>query len=320
MLSMVRRVLFAVVFAGCYAPRVPSGVSCSESGSCPRGQTCIAGVCDGADPNLDASGDSAMVDAPPDSLTDANPMIGWAVPAKITELSSPRDDFGPSLFANGLRIYIASDRTVLDTFKIWYAPRATTAQPFSPPAPAAELDLSGNEYDPEVSAGGLELHYGSSAAPVGVRTTSRPGTSDNWTVPPDLVGIGASREGPSLALGDTRMVVSVVRTGGIEEWERATTSSPWVLLRGHPSLATLAYPGISSDGLELYATHISDGQLFRATRATTSDVFGAPQRYLFGTSIDAQPIYDPELTPDGKTMYLSIDDGSSFDIYVTTRP
>lgn len=47
---------------GCYQPVVPSGVPCSQSGECPRGESCVAGVCSGAGAGEpDAPPGSAMI-------------------------------------------------------------------------------------------------------------------------------------------------------------------------------------------------------------------------------------------------------------------
>jgi hypothetical protein len=50
--------------AACYQPSIPSGVQCSQSGDCPVGQECVAGVCDGTggvDFEVDAPAGSTVV-------------------------------------------------------------------------------------------------------------------------------------------------------------------------------------------------------------------------------------------------------------------
>lgn len=272
-------------------------------------------VASGVDPDAPIN----VIDVP-DGL-DA-PLMTWTVPVRVPELSTSGDDFGPSLFANQLRIYVASNMVasnMVGGFRIYYGSRGSTTQPFSAITPASELDLAGDEYDPEVSGTGLELHYAVDAAPRGLRQTTRMATGVPWTVPPTVVAGLTDRQGPSLAVSDKRMVVSLRGIGGIEEYGRATTTDTWALLRTHATLDKLTFPGLSADGLEIYGTHSGTKHLYRATRATLDDPFSVPQQVLFGGPIDNREIYDAELTIDGRTMYLAIKDDTGVDIYVTTR-
>jgi len=308
-----------VLACGCYAPAVPSGVPCSSEGRCPGDQRCVAGICGGAIPGGDGPLDDSSIE--PDAAVgpDAPPITLWAVPMRVAALSTAGDDFGPSLFANGLRIYVASDVANGGSHRIYYASRASSTSAFSMLQVANELDVAGaEEYDAEVSMAGVELHFVSSANPRGIRQTSRASTTTPWTVPAMELGL-TDREGPSLAVSDTRMVVSRHTTGGIEEYTRSTASSSWTLVRTHATLGGMVYPGISADGLEIYATTKNDDHLFRATRASIDDPFGTPARVLFGGGLDGGQIYDPELSSDGNTLYLAINTGAGYDIYVTTR-
>jgi hypothetical protein len=57
-------VVAIVLVAACYQPAIPSGVRCSQSGECPRGEACVAGVCGGAG-EIDAGPiDARPIDAP----------------------------------------------------------------------------------------------------------------------------------------------------------------------------------------------------------------------------------------------------------------
>src|ERR1041384_3027984 len=42
--AMCRLLGVVLLVAGCYQPRVPIGLACSDHGSCPNGQTCGAGA------------------------------------------------------------------------------------------------------------------------------------------------------------------------------------------------------------------------------------------------------------------------------------
>ena len=71
------RTWVVALVAGCYHPRAATEIPCSPAGTCPAGQTCLAGICepdgtelpidaaiDAAQP-VDASVDAQMIDAPP---------------------------------------------------------------------------------------------------------------------------------------------------------------------------------------------------------------------------------------------------------------
>jgi hypothetical protein len=49
--------LLPVVLAACFQPTIPAGARCSERGDCPGGEPCIAGVCGGTEPIMDAGPD-----------------------------------------------------------------------------------------------------------------------------------------------------------------------------------------------------------------------------------------------------------------------
>lgn len=54
-----------VLTAACYQPAIPGGVPCAASGDCPGGAACVAGVCGGPGPGLDAA--DPPIDTPPGS-------------------------------------------------------------------------------------------------------------------------------------------------------------------------------------------------------------------------------------------------------------
>jgi hypothetical protein len=52
-----------VLTAACYQPAIPGGVPCAASGDCPGGAACVAGVCGGPGPGLDADPPTDTADA-----------------------------------------------------------------------------------------------------------------------------------------------------------------------------------------------------------------------------------------------------------------
>ncbi len=147
----------------------------------------------------------------------------------------------------------------------------------------------------------------------GLRKMARVTPTQPWIGPMPLQLDG---ESPCLFANDLRMIVDA---GSIEEYGRSDRNTPWTLLRTHANLDTYRLPGISADGLEIYA--IRNDRMYRATRMSTDQAFGPPAIVSFGSPFDSYVLFDPELSADGHTMYLSVDSGTTTDadIYVTTR-
>lgn len=262
------------------------------------------------DSNVDSS---LNVDAL-DSDAALMPLGPFAPPTRITGINSGSQDYGPSISSDGDQLLFASDRGT--SFDLYRATRTSTTE-FTDVTVITELRTSSAEYDAEISSSGLELYFISSAQPAGLRCSTRATVSDPWE-PPTVIALGAGAEGPSLGVGDVRMLIE--KNGDIEEWMRASpTSTTWEVVRTHAPLAGLYWPAFGEDGLEVFVTRKPGDELLRATRATLDVPFGTPQRYLFGTTIDDAAIYDPDLSRDGRTLYLSINAGGSPDLHVTTR-
>ncbi|HEX3761849.1 MAG TPA: hypothetical protein VHW23_24285 [Kofleriaceae bacterium] len=243
----------------------------------------------------------------------------FGAPVRIPELASSRDDLGASISADGSQIVFASERS--GALQLYAARRASPSAPFGAPAPIAHLD-GASPFDPEQSGDSLELLYVTSSAP-GLRRASRVDAASGWTSAAATM-MAAGHEGPSLALDDLRMLIANKVGSGdatvLEEWQRASRSAPWALLRTHDTLVGMTWPAISADGLEAFVvSQEPSNRLFRATRDSADDAFGPPAPVVFGSELDAALVADPELSADGHALYLSIFVGDNFDIYVATR-
>ncbi len=306
----VALVLYVASVAACYAPTVPTGIACPD-GACPNGQTCIAGYCDGQASDATPVDDTMEIDAPIDEA----PLGAWAVPTIIPELSGSSNDWGPSISSDELTIYLNTDRFTPAEFTIYYASRATKSSTWGTLTPIPGIDLfGGDEFHAEVSLDGKELIFVSDFPPEGLRKMTRLDATQAWTGPA-YVPIN-EKESPSLFASDLRLIVS---DNNVSEYARTDASAPWSFQRNHPTLNQHRLPTVSADGLEIYTIRLD--KLYRATRSDVSQPFGTPTRVSFGEPFDSYEYFDPELSADGRTMYVSIDTGSASDadIYVTTR-
>ena len=68
---MSRAALASIVIAGCFQPRYPVGLACSDAGTCPPGQVCRAAVC--RLPDDQGPDDAVTLDAAVDARFDARP-------------------------------------------------------------------------------------------------------------------------------------------------------------------------------------------------------------------------------------------------------
>ena len=236
-------------------------------------------------------------------------------PAALAGVDTTSNESGPSLGSSGLELYFTSPRG--GTYALWVASRTSTSMPFGNAVPVAGIDGTGIEFDPEITQDGLELLYTSDEAPYGLRSVTRTAIGAAWSAP-TVIDIGA-REAPSLALGELRMFVSVAAIGGIEEYSRPSRGAPWSLVQTHVELPNLVYPGISEDGLELYATKQGPNQLYRATRPNADAIFDTPQRVLFDAPVDGAAISDPEVASDGATLYFASNPAADYDLFAATR-
>jgi hypothetical protein len=83
----------------------------------------------------------------------------------VTELNSSSPETGPSLTLDGLRIYFASTRPGgAGANDIWTATRPNWSSPFGTPTPVTELNSTGHELEPHVSADGLAIVFSSTRA------------------------------------------------------------------------------------------------------------------------------------------------------------
>jgi hypothetical protein len=212
-----------------------------------------------------------------------------------------------------------------------------------------QVNSSENEYDPAISADGLELYfqsyraggYGLSDLYVARRAT----VADAWQSAENLgpvVNTAAAESGPSLSFDGLTLYFNSDRPGGLgghDLWmtTRASRSAPW----GEPvnlgpvvnSEFSEINPNISHDGLSLYFADVEgdgsvlprpggvgDTDIWVTTRASLSDPWGPPVN--LGTPVNSTGIDgSPDLSPDGLLLFFNRCPNSQtfFDLWVAAR-
>jgi hypothetical protein len=92
----------------------------------------------------------------------AGRLARFSNPVRMAELSSGNKDGAPFVTADSLTIYFTSNRAGgRGGIDLWSARRSSRVQPFSPPAPLANVNSAFHDDDPAISADGRELYFSS---------------------------------------------------------------------------------------------------------------------------------------------------------------
>ena len=293
------------------------------------------GLDSGADSGLDSGADSGL-----DSGADSGPPCDlFSTPTHLSGMSTPSSDSDPFVSADGLALYISSDRSgTLGGSDIWVATRPDTASAFGAPSDVTEVNSSDSEYDPALSSDGLSLFLAvSTGAGWGyeISVSTRPSAGVSFGPPAILPGVNSSSDdfAPSISGDGLTLYLHSVRPGGLGNRDIWVATRPDAASAfDTPTNVTEVNstsgdfdPEISSDGLTLYFDSdrpggVGDRDIWAATRPDTGSAFGSPANVseVNTTSVD----HDPTISSDGLTLYLSSErpGGEGWpDIWVATR-
>jgi len=235
--------------------------------------------------------------------------------------SSYRDNT-PSISADGLELYFASDRSGgYGKYDLWVTTRPTTDDSWGTPANLGPVVNSNNwEVSPDISADGLSLYF--DAGPDVRRdiwVTQRAGKDHPWGTPVKLgpnINVATWQFCPSIS-PDGLHLYSDIETQDTA-WDiwmstRQTHSDPW-----HP-VANLGSPinsaqddngaDISIDGLAIFFHSNRPGgygnnDVYVATRPTKDSNWGKP-RNLGPSTNTPYSESDATVSPDGRMLYFS---------------
>ncbi|MES1172410.1 MAG: hypothetical protein ABUL77_04160 [Bacteroidota bacterium] len=241
----------------------------------------------------------------------------FGAPTPFAGLLDPTDLVqDPSLSPDELEIYFAAVKN--GTYDIWMSARPAVGQPWRAAVPVAELSTASDDYEPDLSADGLTLHFSSdrpNTSPFRIWVSHRGSRSDPWGVPqPVDLGMSRSDRGPTMdARGLTLVFVSEPSQVDLELY-LATRSSPtaaWGPPRSLDEINSPAFdwdPGLFRGGLGLVFASRRDrlndaSHLYETSRSSEGSRFSPPRPLVELNGARSEG--DPWLSDDGRHIVFA---------------
>ncbi len=236
-------------------------------------------------------------------------------------------DGSASLSTDGLSLFYDSDYPDAGYWNLFVVTRETTSDPWGdrvklgPNVNKPNL----NDWCPSISADGLELYFGRGDRGKGIQVdlyvTTRETINDAWCTAMSLgetVNTTAHEDEPAISSDGLSLYFSSNRPGGLGGTDLWVTTRPskqeaWsdplnLGLTVNSSNDDFA-PSITSDGLTLIFSSMRSGMyssyadLWMTKRRTSADPWGEPIN--LGPVINADDVDYADISPDGRTLYLS---------------
>jgi hypothetical protein len=238
----------------------------------------------------DDAGDGGDAGRPPLQLmtaTRAQVSDPWGTAIALsTEIETDANDSDPSVTADNLTLYFASDRAgstgSAGATDLWVATRTTTTGEFGSVNNVGSLNTPSDESEPYVMPDGATIYF-------------RSKRSGNYAL------YRATTSGTSaFALDNSGLFDGINAAGGIEE-----------------------LPAVTLDELTVYFASDRVGgsggrDIWKATRTTLNDAFGNPTNI---TELNTASIDEPSwISDDGCRIYVSSTIGGTADLYVASKP
>jgi hypothetical protein len=270
---------------------------------------------------FDATGDStgdARADSSTPDIAPLGPFGTFGTPVMLSLLSSG-GDVAPTIASADTELIWSSLRAGPD-HSLWFATRPSPLGGWSAPAMVALTTMTGAVTEPSLSADGLTLYFDDY---VDVFSSTRAQVGGAWSTPAIVPELVSDFRGPDFGVDDLRLVAFRESVPDLYEWSRPDRSSGWGTPRRLDELSsssTEGFPSLRSDGLEILFSSDRGGneRIYRATRPSLDEPFGAPEVIDIDPLLDTQTEGDPELSADGTTLYFVAGSGS-LALYVSVR-
>lgn len=246
---------------------------------------------------------------------------------QVTAVNDADGQVSPFLSADGLTLIW--DRSDGPLHHLWSTSRPARTAAFPAGAAIAGAFPDGNQYNGSVTADGLELYFDSDiTAPHCVYRARRTSTAVPFDPPVELSALCQSNDqtGPQIS-GDGLTLVynaslDMVGEGDLYVTERPDRTSEFPAgkkLGGLP--ANIGFPALSADRLRLWFEQENTNagvRISSAERISPSDVFSQIRDV---TEIDTTTsVGDPSLTLDEAQLAYASYDGSSYAVFIASRP
>lgn len=264
-----------------------------------------------------------------DSGVDAMPPFGPPTPVAMLNTTDIEDD--PSLTADLLEIYFASDRPGGQGMDIWRSSRMDPAGSWNAPSVVAVVNSTSEETAPYISRDGLVLWFGSyRLGELDIWMSTRPNRTAAWSLPTvvDELRSADVDSGPTTDATATLMIMNrgpASATLDLYASERASAQDVWsvpVPLTGFATAADDAGAWLSADGTVIYfasnrAGGLGGRDLYRATRSAPSAIFGnvVPLVEINTAGTDS----DPWISDDERFIWFAGGGMFGGDIYEASR-
>jgi hypothetical protein len=265
---------------------------------------------DDGTPSVDAA---ILIDAPaPIAAPDALPPIdapidtpvptGWGVPVRIPAISDGASDVHPSVTADRLELYFASNRPGgAGGWDVWISTRDSADEPWAIPVPLNTVNTTQTDTSPEVTADGLALRLSSNRDPmVGGRDvwmSTRATRLSPWSQPvrENTVNSAGLDSGASVDPSGLTLVMHSDSPAGQNDLFMATrgnvfaTWSPRVAIAALNTVDSESQPLLVAGGTKLYFTRGGTRDLlYVATRPSSDGVFGEPVPHELNVEVFSQ--------------------------------
>jgi hypothetical protein len=197
----------------------------------------------------------------------------WGTPTGVAELNTANNDQTPEIAADGLTLWLSSDRpSTMGGTDIYVATRSTRSAPWSTPVPVPELNTPSNESASAVDATQLRIVFHSNrGGNYDLYIADRPDTASAWNSPTAIGAVDTSSFEGDGFLGTDGLYFDSMRpgSGSFDLYFAATQGSSFA---PPVQITSLDTPSIEQDPWVSDDLHYI---MFTSTRTGTAEIYEA---------------------------------------------
>lgn len=279
--------------------------------------------------------DASNPDSPDGSTARCNPNAPFGIAEPLPGINTTTSwETGGSLSPDELTIYFSSDRVGTGTVggtDIYIATRPALDQPFGMPVVLANVNTTGADEWPSVTADGLYVYFDRHSTATGwdIYGAERLTTTANFSQVMKVASLNAAdpvTDANQFVMGDHSAVYwSSARGATYDIWRAKRNvggTFDTAMLASIPTADSQETVALTADELTILfsstdPTGLGMNDIWIAKRSTVSDGFGMPQQSGLSTTGNEHIIW---ISADGCNAYLMRYSGNDIDIYWARRP